>query len=128
MVATPLSLTVHSLQAEYSGRNVPVAGLYEELTIPNRPRGDVQFVMIAIMGLVFWHIGFPLSVREWVVGACGRKKKLGGHAVVWFGGLRHDVAAVYAKDVFANILFSLRSERLSLLSLWRCFPSSTGWM
>ncbi|SDY67403.1 hypothetical protein [Hymenobacter psychrophilus] len=63
-------------------------------------------LMIAVWGLVFlavapryWHV-------KWVVGAFVVEKLI--YAVVWFRWITtHEVAAVYARDLFAGVFYSV---------------------
>lgn len=63
-------------------------------------------LMIAVWGLVFLAVATRYQHVKWVVGAFAIEKLV--YAVVWFRWITtHDVAAVYAKDLFAGIFYSV---------------------
>ncbi|OGX88830.1 hypothetical protein [Hymenobacter glacialis] len=63
-------------------------------------------LMIAVWGLVFLAVASRYQYVKWVVGAFVVEKLV--YAVVWFRWITtHNVAAVYAKDAFAGIFYSV---------------------
>ena len=63
-------------------------------------------LMIAVWGLVFLAAARHYQHAKWIVGAFVVEKLV--YAVVWFRWITtHDVAAVYAKDLFAGIFYSV---------------------
>ena len=63
-------------------------------------------LMIAVWGLVFLAAATHYQHMKWVVGAFVVEKLV--YATVWFRWITtHDVAAVYAKDVFAGVFYSV---------------------
>jgi len=63
-------------------------------------------LMIAVWGLVFLAAARHYQHAKWVVGAFVVEKLV--YAVVWFRWITtHDVAAVYAKDPFAGVFYSV---------------------
>ena len=63
-------------------------------------------LMIVVWGLVFLAAARHYRHAKWVVGAFVVEKLV--YAVVWFRWITtHDVAAVYAKDLFAGVFYSV---------------------
>lgn len=63
-------------------------------------------LMIAVWGLVFLAVAPHYQHLKWVVGAFVVEKLV--YAVAWFRWITtHDVAAVYAQDLFAGIFYSV---------------------
>ena len=63
-------------------------------------------LMIAVWGLVFLAAARHYPHAKWIVGAFVVEKLV--YAVVWFRWITtHDVAAVYAKDLFAGVFYSV---------------------
>ncbi|NVO33468.1 hypothetical protein [Hymenobacter lapidiphilus] len=63
-------------------------------------------LMIVVWGLVFLAVAPSYQQVKWVVGAFVVEKLV--YAVAWFRWITtHDVAAVYAKDLFAGIFYSV---------------------
>lgn len=63
-------------------------------------------LMIAVWGLVFLAAANHYHRVKWVVGAFVVEKLI--YAVAWFRWITtHDVAAVYAKDLFAGVFYSV---------------------
>ena len=63
-------------------------------------------LMIAVWGLVFLAVAPRYQYVKWAVGAFVVEKLV--YAVVWFRWITtHDVAAVYARDLFAGVFYSV---------------------
>ena len=63
-------------------------------------------LMIAVWGLFFLAVATRYHYVKWVVGAFVVEKLV--YAVVWFRWITtHDVAAVYARDAFAGVFYSV---------------------
>ena len=62
-------------------------------------------LMIAVWGLAFLAVANRYRSVKWLVGAFVVEKLI--YATVWFRWLTtHDLAAVYAKDLFAGVFYS----------------------
>ena len=63
-------------------------------------------LMITVWGLVFLAVANRYRSVKWVVGAFVVEKLI--YATVWFRWITtHDVTAVYAKDLFAGVFYSV---------------------
>ncbi|WBA44061.1 hypothetical protein [Hymenobacter canadensis] len=63
-------------------------------------------LMIVVWGLVFLAVAARYQHVKWVVGAFVVEKMV--YAVAWFRWITtHEVAAVYAKDLFAGLFYSV---------------------
>ena len=63
-------------------------------------------LMIAVWGLVFLAVANRYRSVKWVVGAFVVEKLI--YATAWFRWITtHDVSAVYAKDLFAGVFYSV---------------------
>lgn len=63
-------------------------------------------LMITVWGLVFLAVANRYRSVKWVVGAFVVEKLI--YATVWFRWITtHDVSAVYAKDLFAGVFYSV---------------------